>query len=85
MGYLWPKKNRGGNYLTYNWENKGVQAVDVCQYYFKVAPHGIMKQLKKKLNGNYTKLLHAVLNKSWRQYPIKQQLYSHLSPILQTI
>ncbi len=29
-------------------------------------------------------LLSIVLNKSWKQYPIKQQLYDHLPPILQT-
>ena len=26
---------------------------------------------------NYTRMLRAILNKSWRQYPIKQQLYGH--------
>ena len=34
---------------------------------------------KKKLDGNYTRMLPAVLNKSWRQHPTKQQLYSHSS------
>ena len=28
-------------------------------------------------------MLHAVLNKSWKQHPTKQQLYSHLPPISQ--
>ena len=45
----------------------------------------IMKCLKKKLNGNYTKMLCAVLNKSWKQHPTKQQLYGYLAPISQTI
>ena len=40
-----------------------------------------MKCLQKKLDGNYTRMLHAVLNKSWRQHPTKQQLYGHLLPI----
>ena len=30
-------------------------------------------------------MLPAVLNKSWKQHPTKQQLYDHLSPISQTI
>ena len=34
---------------------------------------------------NYTRMLQAILNKSWRQYPTKQQLYSHQPPIMKTI
>ena len=34
---------------------------------------------------NYTRILHVVLNKSLRQQLPKQQLYSHLLPISQTI
>ena len=43
------------------------------------------KQLKKKLDGNYTRILHAILNKSRKQHPTKQHMYSHLPPISQTI
>ena len=45
----------------------------------------LIKRMAKKLDGNYTRMLRAVLNKSWWQYPIKQQLYGHLSPITKTI
>ena len=38
-----------------------------------------------KLNGNYTRMLWAILNKSWRQHPKKHQLYGHLPPIMKTI
>ena len=38
-----------------------------------------------KLDSNYTRKLRAVLYKSWRQHPTKQQLYSHLPPITKTI
>ena len=31
--------------------------------------------------GNYTRMLRAILNKSWRQHPTKHQLYGHLPPI----
>ena len=40
---------------------------------------------KKKLDGNYIRILHTVLNESWKQHPTKQQLYGHLAPISQTI
>ena len=30
-------------------------------------------------------MLRAILNKSWRLYPTKQQLYCHLAPITKTI
>ena len=40
---------------------------------------------EKKLNGNCTRMLQVILNKSWKQHPIKQQLYCHLSPITKTI
>ena len=30
-------------------------------------------------------MLRAVLNKSWKQHPTKQQLYGHISPISKTI
>ena len=39
----------------------------------------------KKLDGNYTRMLWAILNKSWRQHPTKHQLYGHLPPITKTI
>ena len=43
------------------------------------------KRMKKKHDGNYTRMLRAILNKSWRQHPTKQQLYGHLPPITKTI
>ena len=39
----------------------------------------------KKLDGNYTRMLRAILNKSWRQHPMRHQLYSHLPTITKTI
>ena len=38
-----------------------------------------------KLDGNYTRMLRAILNKSWRQHPTRHQLYGHLPPITKTI
>ena len=45
----------------------------------------LTKQMEKKLDGNYTRMLRAILNKTWRQHPPKQQLYSHLPPMTKTI
>ena len=45
----------------------------------------LTKRLEKKLDGNYTRMLRAILNKSWRQHPTRHQLYGHLPPITETI
>ena len=45
----------------------------------------LTKRLEKKLDGNYTRMLQAILNKSWRQHPTKHQLYGHLLPITETV
>ena len=45
----------------------------------------LTKRMEKKLDGNYTRMLRAILNKSWRQHLTKQQLYGHLPPIPKTI
>ena len=45
----------------------------------------LTKRLEKKLDVNYTRMLRAILNKSWRQHLTKHQLYSHLPPIKKTI
>ena len=45
----------------------------------------LTKWVEKRLDGNYTRMLRAILNRSWRQLPTKQQLYSHLPPIMKTI
>ena len=45
----------------------------------------LTKRLEKKLDGNYTRMLQAILNKSWWQHPTRHQLYGHVSPIAETI
>ena len=45
----------------------------------------LTKRLGKKLDSNYTRMLRAILNKSWRQHPTRHQLYGHLPPITKTI
>ncbi len=45
----------------------------------------LLGRYQKKLDGNYTRMLRPILNKSWRQHPTKHQLYGHLPPITKTI
>ena len=45
----------------------------------------LTKRTEKELDGNYTRMLQAILNQSWRQHQTKQQLYGHLPPITKTI
>ena len=45
----------------------------------------LTKRLEMKLDGNYTRMLRAILNKSWQQHPTRHQLYGHLPPITKTI
>ena len=45
----------------------------------------LTKRLEKKLDGNYTRMLRTILNRSWQQHPTRCQLYGHLPPITKTI
>ena len=45
----------------------------------------ITKRMEKKLDGNYSRMLRAILNKTWRQHPTKLQLYDHLPPITKAV
>ena len=45
----------------------------------------LTKRLEKKLDCNYTRMLRAILNKSWQQHPTRHQLYGHLPPMTKTI
>ena len=44
-----------------------------------------VKRIEKKLDGNFSRILRAIMNKSWKQHPKKQQLYSHLPPTPENI
>ena len=45
----------------------------------------LTKRLEKKIDGNYTRVLRAILNRSWRQHPTRHQLYGYLPPITKTM
>ena len=61
------------------------QAVIVSIVLYGCTTWTLTKRLEKKLDGNYTRMLRAKLNRSRRQHPTKQQLYVHLLPITKTI
>ena len=45
----------------------------------------LTKRLEEKLDGNYTRMLRAILNKSGQQHPTRRQLYGQLPPVTKTI
>ena len=71
--------------LTDKMKRSFFQAAVVSILLYGCTTWTLTKRLEKKLDGNYTKMLQAILNKSWRQHPTKHQLYGHLPPITKTI
>ena len=67
--------------LTDKMKRSFFQAVVVSMLLYGCTTWTLIKWLEKKLDGNYTRMLRAILNKFWRQ----QQLYSHLPPTTKTI
>ena len=61
------------------------QAVVVSILLYGCTTWTLTKWLKKKLDDNYTRMLRAILNKSWWKHPTRHQLYGHLPPITKTI
>ena len=80
---------------TYIYENVNIYIYIYIYIFFQAAVVSILlygctiwtltKRLEKKLDGNYTRMLRAILNRSWRQHPTRHQLYGHLPPITKTI
>ena len=71
--------------LTDKMKRSFFQAVIVSILKYGRTTWTLTKRLEKKLDGNYTRMLQAILNRSWRQHPRKQQLYGHLPPISKSI
>ena len=71
--------------LTEKMKRSFFQAAVVSIFLYGCTTWTQTKRLKKKLDGNYTIMLRAILNKSWRQHPTRHQLYGHLPPITKTI
>ena len=67
--------------LTDEMKRSFFQAAVVSILLYGCTTWTLTKRLEKKLDGNYTRILRAILNKSWRQHPTRSQLYGHLPPI----
>ena len=67
--------------LTDKMKRSFFQAAVVSILLYGCTTWTLTKRLEKKLDGNYTRMLRAILNKSWRQHPTKQQLYGHHSSL----
>ena len=71
--------------LTAEMKRSFFQAAVVSILLYGCTTWTLTKRLEKKLDGNYTRMLRAILNKSWRQHPTRRQLYGHVPPITKTI
>ena len=71
--------------LTDKMKRSFFQAAVVSILLYGCTTWTLTKRMEKKLDGNYTRMLQAILNKSWRQHPTKHQLYGQLPPITKTI
>ena len=71
--------------LTDKMKRSFFQAVVVSILLYGCTTWTLTKRMEKKLDVNYTRILRAILNKSWRQHPTKPQLYCLLPPIMKTI
>ena len=71
--------------LTNKMKHSFFQAAVVSILLYGCTTWTLTKQLEKKLDGNYTRMLRAILNKFWRKHPTRRQLYGHLPPIMKTI
>ena len=71
--------------LTDKMKRNFFQAAIVSILLYGCTTWTLTKWMEKELDGNYTRMLRAILNKSWRQHPTKQRLYGHRPPITKTI
>ena len=71
--------------LTDKMKRSFFQAAVVSILLYGCTTWTLTKHMEKKLDANYTRMLRAILKKSWRQQPTKQQLNGHLLPITKTI
>ena len=78
-------RSYGNQSWPIKWKSSFFQAAVVLIMLYGCTTWTLTKRLEKRLNGNYTRMLRAILNKSWRQHPTRHQLYGHLPPITKTI
>ena len=71
--------------LTDKMKRSFFQAAVVSILLYRCTTWTLTKRLEKKLDGNYTRMLRAILNKSWWQHPTKHHLNGHRPSITKTI
>ena len=71
--------------LTDKMKRSFFQAAFVSILLYGCTTWTLTKRPEKKVDGNYTRMSRAILNKSWRRHPTRRQLYGHLPPITKTI
>ena len=71
--------------LTDKMKRSFFQAVVVSILLYRCTTLTLTKRLEKKLDSNHTRMLQAILNKSWQQHPTRHQLYGYLPSIMKTI
>ena len=72
------------NRLLVIWKSDQTDRIK-CSFFQAVVVSIQLKRMEKRLDSNYTRMLQAILNKSWRQHPTKEQLYGHLPLIMKII
>ena len=82
---LWKQSQHGKSNLTDKIKRSFFQAAVVSILLYGCTTWTLTKRLEKKLDGNYTRMLRAILNRSWQQHSTRRQLYDHLPPITKTI
>ena len=71
--------------LTDKMKRSFFQAAVVSILLYGCTTSTLTKRLEKRLDANYTRMLRAILNKSWWQHSTMHQLYGHLLPITKII
>ena len=71
--------------LTDRMKRSFFQAAVVSILLYGCTTWTLTKRTERKRDGNYTRMLWAILNNSWRKHPTKHQMYGHLPPITKTI
>ena len=71
--------------LTDEIKRSDFQAAVLSMLLYVCTTRTLTERMEKKLDGNYPRILRAILNKFWRQHPTKQQLHGHLPTITKTI
>ena len=71
--------------LTDKMKRSFFQAAVVSMLLYGCTTWTLTKRLEKKLDGNYTRMLRSILNKSWQKLSTRHQLYGHPHPITKTI